>query len=145
SLKQVLTWLLIVVLLVVFMDLLMYALEVEVVPPWSEEVYESTDSLLFLLLALVVLAPLTEEFVFRGFLFQGFLHRMGPVWAVVFSALPWALLHVFQYEWLHLLLILMLGIVLGVARWKTGSLVVPLIMHGFNNFLATLEIVFLSS
>ncbi len=145
SLKQVLAWLGIMVLLVAFLDSLSYIFELEVIPEWSKDIYRTTDSMAFLVFALAVLAPITEEAVFRGFLFKGVQHRLGPVWAVLLSALPWALLHVFQYDWYHITHIVLLGLVLGGARWKTSSLFVPLILHGLNNTIATLELFFFAS
>ena len=45
------------------------------------------------------------------------------------------LMHV-QYSWAILLLVLALGVVLGYARTRTGSLAVPIGLHLANNVLS---------
>jgi membrane protease YdiL (CAAX protease family) len=87
-------------------------------------------------LATVLFAPIFEEIFVRGFLFIGFRQsRLGPAGAVILTSVIWALLHV-QYSYYEMMLIFLLGIVLGIARHKTGSLWSSLIVHSFNNLLA---------
>ena len=87
-------------------------------------------------IAVVIFAPLFEEVLFRGFLFQGFQHsRVGVIGAIVFTTLPWALLHV-QYELFHIGTIFVLGLIYGFVRYKTKSLWSTLFMHTFNNLAA---------
>jgi membrane protease YdiL (CAAX protease family) len=145
ALKQVFSWLFITVALVVVLDSLIYRLGADVVPEWSRTIWQSADSKAVLLFAVIVLAPLSEEAVFRGFMFKGFEHRFGPLAAILVSAAVWSLLHCFQYGFIHVAYIMVLGIVMGAARWKSGSIFVPLIMHVMNNTMASLELVFQSS
>jgi CAAX protease family protein len=91
-------------------------------------------------LELVVLAPLFEETFFRGFLLEGFRQsRMGPVWAVVLTALAWSSLHV-QYDLYGIATIFLFGLVLGFVRLKTRSLWSTLTMHAFWNLIAAVQI-----
>ncbi len=85
-----------------------------------------------------VVAPLTEEMVFRGF-FQGQLEAgyRDATRAVVFSALLFMLLH-FNPWWA--LQIYVLGMVLGYLTWRTGSIWPAVILHASNNMLAVLLI-----
>ena len=93
------------------------------------------------LLALVVLAPLGEETLFRGFLFKGIAaSRAGPVVAIFVSSVAWALLHV-QYDWYGVVSIAVIGLFLGVVRYRTGSLLVTMLLHALANMVATLEMV----
>jgi hypothetical protein len=84
---------------------------------------------------IVLLAPLLEELVFRGILFQLLLRRAGPGPTVVGTALLFALAHG-QYRGLDLVQVLADGIVLGLARLRTGSTRVPFWMHLLGNAFA---------
>jgi membrane protease YdiL (CAAX protease family) len=106
------------------------------VPEFMIDIYDTSVWPVMLWLAIVVFAPLYEEIFFRGFLFTGFLQsRLGPVGAVVLTALAWSLLHV-QYDIYDIASIFVLGLVLGVMRLRTGSVWSPLLMHVLNNLVA---------
>lgn len=95
--------------------------------------YQTAQVLPWLWLTMIVLVPLFEECFFRGFLLGGLMgSRLGQAGAVLTTSLLWAAIHT-QYgafEWANLFL---LGIVLGWARIKTGSLAPCLLMHGSFN------------
>ena len=89
--------------------------------------------------ALLVAAPLFEETFFRGFLFRGFASSfLGVIGTVLVTAGLWALLHV-QYDAYGIALVFALGLLLGIARARTGSLWVPIAMHSAANLVATIE------
>lgn len=91
-------------------------------------------------IAVIIFAPIFEETFFRGFLFKGFsFSRLGTIGTIVLTALGWTLLHQ-QYEVFELCSIFVSGIVLGIIRYKTGSLWAPLAMHSFMNVIATFEV-----
>jgi membrane protease YdiL (CAAX protease family) len=68
-----------------------------IVPPFVVDAYTSardSGTLWLLGIALVIAAPLTEEIVFRGFMFRGLqASRVGPVGAVILPSAIWALMH----------------------------------------------------
>lgn len=91
---------------------------------------------LFLLSALVV-APLLEELLFRGFVQSALLNVLGPAhrWTVVLlAASVFTLVHVsgaIQWQTLPGLFVLAVG--LGWVYERTGSLLPPVLMHmAFN-------------
>jgi membrane protease YdiL (CAAX protease family) len=91
---------------------------------------------LFLLQA-VILSPLIEELFFRGFLYS-FLRRFTSTWAaIVLSAGVFAFAHANLGSVLQLWL---LGIVLGVAYEHTGSLLLPIAIHGCFNFVTAISL-----
>jgi uncharacterized protein len=99
---------------------------------------ESTQFPILLYLGVGIAAPLVEEFMFRGVLYRGWREsRLGLWGTILLTSLCWAALHV-QYPLVTIGYIFTLGIVLGIAREKTGSLWVPVWMHALNNGLATL-------
>lgn len=87
------------------------------------------------IVGIVGLAPLLEELVFRGILFRLLLPRAGPGPTVVGTALLFALSHG-QYRALDLVQVLADGVVLGLARLRTGSTRVPFWMHLLGNAFA---------
>lgn len=85
---------------------------------------------LWVLLFAVALTPaICEEVLFRGFLFSGLL-RAGPVVALIASSLLFGLAHGSIYR---LVPTATLGLIIGFARWKTGSIVPGVIIHFINN------------
>jgi uncharacterized protein len=109
------------------------------VPEFMREAYATAEPLWLFWIALVVAAPLFEEVFFRGFLFSGLeSSALGPAGAIVVTGAVWAAIH-FQYDAFDMTLILCLGLVLGVARLSTRSLLVPFVMHATMNLVATAE------
>jgi membrane protease YdiL (CAAX protease family) len=92
-------------------------------------------------IAVVIFAPLFEEALFRGFLFEGFRQsRLGPIGAILLTALGWALIHSLQYQIISIAWIFFLGIVMGIVRLKTRSIWSTFIMHALVNIIATAEV-----
>jgi len=115
------------------------------VPESMLQIYRSAGVPPLLWAAMVVGAPLTEEVLFRGFLFQGFEHStLGSAGAVVLTSLAWAVIHL-QYDLYDVVVIFGMGLVLGVFRWKTGSLLPALVMHVLNNLAATVQVAMILS
>ncbi len=82
---------------------------------------------------LVLVAPWTEELIFRGFVLNGFLKRYKPRNAVILSALGFSILHLNPYQ---LIGTFVLGVLLGWVRLKTGSLWPCIFLHAvFNGFV----------
>jgi len=69
---------------------------------------------------------------------------MGSVGAIVLTAFLWAILHI-QYSIYGIATILVMGVIFGIVRLKTGSLWSSMIMHAFWNFGATLVMALYSS
>lgn len=95
-------------------------------------------SLLNSLVLFAVIAPVTEELVFRGAMFAGVLRRWGIWPAILIPSLIWGLTHV-QYEWWAVGSIAGSGILLAMVRWKSGSIYLPILLHAAWNLLATLH------
>jgi hypothetical protein len=111
-----------------------------IVPEAMLQAYQTADNLPLLWLAVIVAAPLSEEVFFRGFLFKGFAHsRLGWVGATVLISLLWAAVHA-QYDWYGRATIFVSGGLLGWARWRTGSLFAPILMHALLNLVGALQV-----
>jgi len=84
----------------------------------------------FFVIFAVVLAPVFEEFLFRGFLFGGLRRWTGPWGAAVLSAAAFAAFHM-EIDAMPVLFVL--GIALARLRERTGGLVAPMAMHACFN------------
>jgi membrane protease YdiL (CAAX protease family) len=95
-----------------------------------------------LLLALAVIgAPLFEEIVFRGFVYRGWSQtRLGVVATIVISSILFGLMHV-EYTWVGMLDTMVFGLIAGWARWRSGTLVLPILLHAANNLIVMFYIV----
>ena len=139
STRSLVPWLGILAIFIVLSDTLTVLLGRPVVPEFLSAAYSSAGSLPLLWLALVVAAPLFEEMFFRGFLYKGFASSaVGVPGAIAITAFLWAAIHM-QYDLYGMATIFVLGIVYGLARASSGSLVVPLILHAITNIVATAE------
>ncbi len=85
-----------------------------------------------LLVQVLVVAPLVEEFAFRGVI-MGVLRRWGDGFAVITSAVLFAMFHRNLAQFPNALLC---GMVIGCAVVRTGSIWTGVVMHAANNLLA---------
>jgi hypothetical protein len=107
-------------------------------------VSKSTAALVGATVFVCVLAPIAEEFFFRGFIF-GALRRMRIVvggrdlgtWvAAAITGLLFGLAHTGSASSQYLIPLGFLGFVLCLLRWRTGSLYPCMALHSINNALA---------
>ena len=115
-----------------------------IVTPFQNDIYRTagdTGWLALLWLAVVVITPIGEETLFRGFLFRGWLRKPGDAWVVIaVTALLWAIIHV-QYDWYVIGQVFVSGLLLGWLRWASGSTILTILLHGLINFEGMLETV----
>jgi membrane protease YdiL (CAAX protease family) len=96
-------------------------------------------ALLPLWIAMIVVSPMGEEILFRGFLFRGFIHEpRNALPGVLAISLIWALLHV-QYDGFGTFLIFVLGVYLGLVRLWSGSTTLVILLHMLVNLDSVLE------
>jgi membrane protease YdiL (CAAX protease family) len=97
------------------------------------EAFEKSGSLAFRLMLgfmAVIIAPLTEELLFRGFLYGVIKSSTDRWFSAAFTALIFAIVHFHVGSAPQLF---MLGLGLAVAYEQTGSLLVPVFMHAIFN------------
>lgn len=101
---------------------------------------------LFALLALVILPPVVEELVFRGFLYGSFRRRGMRVWlAVAITSLLFGGLHLFgssetNFLWTAAVDVSALAIVLALLREKTGAVWASIFLHMLKNSMALIAL-----
>jgi membrane protease YdiL (CAAX protease family) len=94
------------------------------------------DKILERALLLVVIAPVSEELLFRGIILRGLLSRYRPAAAVVLTALLFAILHANPWQFFSALF---LGIVFGWFYLRTGSIALCILAHAMANGLNLLS------
>jgi uncharacterized protein len=100
---------------------------------------KASGALPLMWLLVVVVAPVTEELFFRGFLHRGWAPSwLGVSGTIAVTAALWALLHQ-QYNVLGILFIFVMGLIFGWMRQRSGTLL-PMLLHTANNLLATASV-----
>jgi membrane protease YdiL (CAAX protease family) len=131
-----------VVIFIVVSDGISWLLGRNIVSQFQLDIYRTASAagcLPWLWLAVVVMAPIGEETLFRGFLFRGWQRSVRNAWpAIIVTALLWALVHV-QYDLYLIAQVFAYGLVLGWFRWVTGSTILTMLLHGLINFGGMLE------
>jgi membrane protease YdiL (CAAX protease family) len=139
SLRTLITWLGMATLLIAVSDLTQLAIGRPVVPAVMVEQYLSTRNLPLFWSVVIVAGPLWEEVVFRGFLMTGFLNsRLGTAGSILLTTLPFAIMHG-QYDLFGVASVFATGLLLGIARIRTDSVVTCIAMHAFGNLIAMVE------
>ena len=105
------------------------------------EFFQDRTSALLLAGFGVLVAPLVEEILFRGFLYPALSRWTGVVPAVVVTAAGFALLHGAQlaYSLVPLLLIFVVGAALTITRAVTKSVATSVLVHVAYNFTLFLQ------
>jgi CAAX protease family protein len=126
-------------------DVLSWLLGRGLVTSFQTDIYRSARAagwLLWLWLAIVVITPIGEEILFRGFLFRGWLRSPQDAWPViVLTGAVWAIIHL-QYDWYVISQVFAFGLALGWMRWATGSAILTMLLHGLINSEGMLETFF---
>jgi len=139
SKKEWVQWLLILAAFMFLSDGVGFLLQQPIVPPFMVEAFKTASSVPALLFAIVVVAPIFEEIFFRGFLFQGIRYsRLGPIGAIGITSLVWAAVHL-QYGIYGLATVFALGLLFGIARLKTDSIHLSMVMHSVVGLVAVVE------
>jgi uncharacterized protein len=79
---------------------------------------------------IVLVAPVTEEILFRGLILRGLLARHRPAVAVILTAFLFGVLHLNPWQFLSAFC---LGVVFGWIYLRTGSVALCIAAHAINN------------
>jgi CAAX protease family protein len=123
-------------------DLLTWLIGRDVVPSFMVEAYKSarlSHALVLFFIAVVIVAPISEEVAFRGFLFRGLSASwLGVSGTLIATSAAWTAMHV-QYDAFTLAQIFLIGLLLGWIRWASGSTLLTIVLHMLANLVATIE------
>ena len=90
-------------------------------------------------LSICIVAPIVEELLCRGVLMKLF-ERYGAAVALISSSLAFTLLH---FEARSFFQIFFVGALFGIFRLYTGSVLITILMHSFNNLLSLCQLIML--
>lgn len=92
--------------------------------------FEGSESVFLEILAAVILAPITEELIFRGLVHTRLRRAFPPVWAAVLSGVAFGIVHGNIIQFLYAAV---LGVVLALIMERYGSLLPCILIHIFFN------------
>ena len=102
-----------------------------------------SKNVLFIFVLLVV-APLLEEMIFRGYFFKAWRQSwLGLTGTLLVTSALFMSLHLGQYGIIQYIFLFLLSMLLGLAREFTGSIWTPIILHSVNNVVPAIVVVFL--
>jgi len=96
-----------------------------------EQLFRTRSDVIWLMVFGIVFAPFFEETVFRGYLYPVFARKWGIPTGIFTTGLLFGLMHAIQLwgGWVQISLLILVGIILTVARARTGSVVASYLMH----------------
>ena len=96
---------------------------------------KSTFTLVLFAIFAAVIAPVTEELFFRGFLQPLFSRTFGVIAGILITALIFGGLHAPEYSWAwqYASAVALAGAVFGWVRYRANSIIPSTIMHGCYN------------
>ena len=104
-----------------------------------EEVFKFRQTAFFFVVTAVLVAPLVEETIFRGYLYPLFARWFGVIPSIAITGLLFGLMHGPQLGGAKSLIAVMtlVGMVFTAVRARTGSVVASYLMHlGYNSLIA---------
>jgi len=123
-------------------DVVTWLIGRDVVPGFMTEAYKSaraSNALVLFFVAVVIVAPISEEVAFRGFLFRGLSASwLGVSGTLIATSAAWTAMHV-QYDAFTLAQIFLIGLLLGWIRWASGSTLLTIGLHMLANLAATVQ------
>lgn len=109
-----------------------------------QEVLNNRNSAMLLMAMAVLVAPLVEETVFRGYLYPLFAKSFGILPGILLTGVLFGLMHGSQLGWTWGIvgLLILVGIIFTFARAQTGTVLASFLLHlGYNSMIAVATIV----
>ena len=97
-----------------------------------ESLYSNADKMVAFA-ALVILAPIAEELIFRGYLYGKLRTRLSAIPAIILVSVLFGFMH---GQWNVGIVVGVMGIFLCIARELTGTIYAGILMHMIRNGLA---------
>jgi len=103
-----------------------------------EQMFRSRPTVMLLIAFGILVAPLVEETMFRGFLYPVIARRFGMAAGVVITGALFGAMHAQQLwgGWGQIVLLILVGILLTWVRARTGTVAASYLVHlGYNTLL----------
>ncbi|SMC66904.1 CPBP family intramembrane glutamic endopeptidase [Chryseobacterium sp. YR221] len=99
-----------------------------------------TDDPVVMIIMTVILAPIFEEIIFRGIIQKGLVNKGIKPWkAIVYASIIFGVVHGNPWQFISAV---MLGCILGLVYHKTKTLLLPILLHAFNNLSLSLLVLY---
>jgi membrane protease YdiL (CAAX protease family) len=100
-----------------------------------ETLFQDRNATLLFMLIAVLLAPVVEETIFRGYIYPVLGRSFGKLWGVVATGTLFGLMHFFQLRggWAQIALLIFVGVVLTFARAFSRTVVAGFVIHTSYN------------
>ncbi|BDD07809.1 hypothetical protein FUAX_02410 [Fulvitalea axinellae] len=95
---------------------------------------------LFGFLTVVIVAPVLEEFIFRGVILKGLLKKYSPHKSILLSSFLFGIMHFNPWQFVTAMVI---GVFSGWVFYKTKKLSLSILIHVVNNALAFVPLYFM--
>jgi len=108
-----------------------------------EELFRYKNTAILFMAMAVLVAPLVEETVFRGYLYPLFARTFGVASSVILTGILFGLMHGAQLGWTWglVLVLVAVGVIFTLVRARTGSVYASFLLHlGYNSMIAALTI-----
>jgi membrane protease YdiL (CAAX protease family) len=109
-----------------------------------QEIFKNRSGAMLLMAMAVLVAPLVEETVFRGYLYPLFAKSLGVVPGILLTGLLFGLMHGSQLGWTWRLVVLLtlVGVIFTFARARTGTVLASFLLHlGYNSMIALTSVI----
>lgn len=101
----------------------------------------SEERIKILILLAVFIAPVVEEVFFRGFMQPAMIKKFGAISGIFITALFFGFSHTQYLDYgLALFAVTTIGLILGITKYYTGSIMPGVFAHLFNNMLAVMNL-----
>lgn len=99
------------------------------------------DKIRAIIFLAIFVAPIVEEIFFRGFMQPALVKTLGAFPGIVITALIFGMSHTQYFEYnAALVAITTIGLILGITKYYTGSIMPGIFAHLFNNLLAAISL-----
>jgi membrane protease YdiL (CAAX protease family) len=109
-----------------------------------QELFKNRSGAMLLMAMAVLVAPLVEETVFRGYLYPLFAKSLGVLPGILITGVLFGLMHGSQlgWTWRLVLLLTLVGVIFTFARARTGTVMASFLLHlGYNSMIALTSII----
>lgn len=131
--KEYILWIILLTITFKFYSpTIMSGVEALLVTLFEEPDYILPKSNIGSVFVLCIVAPVIEEILSRGVIFSLF-KKTGNLSALIFSSLGFSLMHL---DIVSVIPIFFMGLLLGILRLSTGSIIAPIIAHSLSNLFA---------
>jgi membrane protease YdiL (CAAX protease family) len=129
-----------------FLSVVVFAVTAKMQPPEDvpiEELFHYKNTAMLFMAMAVLVAPLVEETVFRGYLYPLFAKTFGVAFGVIVTGVLFGLMHGAQLGWTWSLVsvLIAVGVIFTFVRARTGSVFASFLLHlGYNSMIALVTI-----